>query len=152
MLPAGVKPYSKTFPVLNRLWTVNCYPMDVYFSRQESWGPVAALAGGLMLTALSLGHIALTTGRAVRVERLVIERTRKLRESKERFRRLVNNATDAFFLRDLQGNILDVNKWACDSLGYTREELLSMTVADFDVDLVRRISCVRWRARQINTP
>ena len=52
------------------------------------------------------------------------------------WRRLFDNAGDAFFLRDEHGTILDVNKRACDSLGYTREELLSMSIADIDVRFV----------------
>jgi len=55
-----------------------------------------------------------------------------LLESEQRFRTLVENAADAFFLTDYDGRILDVNQQACRSLGYTREELLSLNVADID--------------------
>ena len=62
------------------------------------------------------------------------------RESEERFRRLAENAGDAFLLHDIQGTILDVNQRACDSLGYTHEELLGLSVAGvelrFDPDSV----------------
>ena len=54
------------------------------------------------------------------------------RESEERFRLVVENAADAFFLHDANARILDVNRHACESLGYTREELLSLSVQDFD--------------------
>lgn len=54
------------------------------------------------------------------------------RESEERFRLLVEYAADAFFLYDADTRILDVNRRACESLGYTREELLSLSVQDFD--------------------
>jgi len=54
------------------------------------------------------------------------------RESEERFRLLVEHAADAFFLHDADARILDVNRRACESLGYTREELLSLSVQDFD--------------------
>ncbi len=49
-----------------------------------------------------------------------------LRESEEKFRRLVENAADAIFLidPDQNGKFLDVNQRACEALGYTREELL----------------------------
>ncbi|MEW5958870.1 MAG: PAS domain S-box protein, partial [Chloroflexota bacterium] len=58
----------------------------------------------------------------------------KLRASEARFRALVDHAADAFFLFDDQGAILDANRQACESLGYTREELIAMTPLDFDVD------------------
>jgi len=53
-------------------------------------------------------------------------------ESEERFRLLVEYAADAFFLHDSDSSILEVNRRACESLGYTREELLSLTIQDFD--------------------
>jgi PAS domain S-box-containing protein len=55
-----------------------------------------------------------------------------LRESERRFRRLVEHATDAFFLHDFDGRIIDVNQHACESLGYTREELLGLSIQDID--------------------
>lgn len=55
-----------------------------------------------------------------------------LRQSEERFRRLVDNAADAFFAHDIDGRLVDVNQHACYSLGYTREELLSLSVQDIE--------------------
>jgi PAS domain S-box-containing protein len=47
----------------------------------------------------------------------------------------VDHATDAFFLHGNQGVILDVNRQACQSLGYSRDELVGKTPLDFDPDL-----------------
>jgi two-component system, sensor histidine kinase and response regulator len=58
-----------------------------------------------------------------------------LRESEQRFRSFVDHATDAFFLQDDRGLILDVNRQACESLGYTRDELAGKTPSDFDPDI-----------------
>jgi len=55
-------------------------------------------------------------------------------ESEKRFRQLVEYAADAFFLHD-KGKIIEVNQQACNSLGYTREELQKMTIADLEVDI-----------------
>jgi len=60
------------------------------------------------------------------------ERSNALANSERRYRALLNQAADAFFLHDLGGRIIDVNQRACDSLGYSRDELLTMTVADID--------------------
>jgi PAS domain S-box-containing protein len=57
-----------------------------------------------------------------------------LRASEHRFRTFVDHATDAFFLHGEGGVILDVNSQACESLGYSREELVGRTPADFDTD------------------
>ncbi len=63
---------------------------------------------------------------------LIEKRDSALRESEKRFRTLVDQAVDAFFLFDTDGNFVDVNRQACNSLGYNREELLSMTISDID--------------------
>jgi len=55
-----------------------------------------------------------------------------LTEGEELFRALVEQAADAFFLHDADARIIDVNRRACESLGYTREELLRLSVKDFD--------------------
>jgi PAS domain S-box-containing protein len=47
-----------------------------------------------------------------------------LQASEARFRTLVDHATDAFFLQDEDGTVIDVNRQACESLGYTREEMV----------------------------
>jgi PAS domain S-box-containing protein len=52
-----------------------------------------------------------------------------------RFRMSVDHLTDALFIHDdedEQGRVIDVNQQACESLGYTREELIGMTALDYD--------------------
>lgn len=56
-----------------------------------------------------------------------------LRESEQRFRSLVEQAADAFLVVDFEGNITDVNQQACRNLGYTRDELLSLSVSDIQI-------------------
>ncbi len=55
-----------------------------------------------------------------------------LQASEERLRRLVEQAADALFVHDLEGRFVSVNRRACESLGYTREELLNLSVADVE--------------------
>lgn len=62
-----------------------------------------------------------------------------LRASEQRFRTFVDHAADAFFLFDDENIVLDVNRQACQSLGYTREELLGKTPVDFDPDVTPAI-------------
>ncbi|HAN73992.1 MAG TPA: hypothetical protein DCQ51_13110 [Planktothrix sp. UBA8407] len=55
-------------------------------------------------------------------------------QSEDRFRSLVEQAADGFLLHDFNGRILDVNEFACQSLGYTRKELLSLSIQQIEVD------------------
>jgi len=58
-----------------------------------------------------------------------------LRESETRFRTFVDHAADAFFMLDFeQGTIVDVNRSACESLGYTRQELIGTSPLAFHLD------------------
>jgi PAS domain S-box-containing protein len=53
-----------------------------------------------------------------------------LLESERRFRKIFEHSNDAIYLIDPESNaILDVNPVACHMLGYSREELLALTVA-----------------------
>ena len=67
-----------------------------------------------------------------------------LRQSERGFRRLVEHATDAFFLHDFDGSIMDVNQHACESSGYTREELLGLSIEDIDQDFVPGKHLEKW--------
>jgi diguanylate cyclase (GGDEF)-like protein/PAS domain S-box-containing protein len=58
-----------------------------------------------------------------------------LRESEAHFRSVVEQASDSFYIHDGNGRFIDVNQHGCDSLGYTREQLLSMSFLDIDVEL-----------------
>ena len=53
-----------------------------------------------------------------------------LRDSEERFRLLVEQAVDGIFLSDAAGHYIEVNSAGCKMLGYTRDEILSRTIAD----------------------
>jgi two-component system sporulation sensor kinase A len=55
-----------------------------------------------------------------------VQAEQQLRVSEEKFRKLVDQAADSFFLIDMNGRINDVNTQACKILGYTREHLLSI--------------------------
>jgi PAS domain S-box-containing protein len=59
----------------------------------------------------------------------------ELRASEARFRTFVDQAMDGFFLLDEHQAILDVNRQACESLGYSREEMIGMNPRDFDAGL-----------------
>ncbi|MEI6530980.1 MAG: histidine kinase N-terminal 7TM domain-containing protein [bacterium] len=60
-----------------------------------------------------------------------------LRESEERYRTMLEQAADAVFMHDETGRILDVNQKTCHSLGYSREELLSMSIEEIDPEAIK---------------
>lgn len=53
-----------------------------------------------------------------------------LKESKEYAEELFENATDAIYTHDLNGNITSINKAAERQIGYTKEEVLKANISD----------------------
>jgi PAS domain S-box-containing protein len=51
-------------------------------------------------------------------------------ESEKQFRTITENSADAIFISDKEGKYIYVNKQAVDLLGYSKEELLTFTLAD----------------------
>ncbi|HET8734715.1 MAG TPA: PAS domain S-box protein, partial [Anaeromyxobacteraceae bacterium] len=57
------------------------------------------------------------------------------RDRERMYQVLFEEASDAVFLLDAEGRFREVNRLACESLGYAREELLRMGVGDVELDL-----------------
>jgi PAS domain S-box-containing protein len=82
-----------------------------------------------------------------RMEALVNEKVKEIKESEEKYRELINGMNDTAWVIDLDAKFIDVNDTAVKVLGYSKEELLSMGPADIDAsleveqirDLVRRL-------------
>ena len=66
-----------------------------------------------------------------------------MRESEEGFRQLFEHATDNLILHD-RGRIIEVNQQTCRSLGYTREELLRMSLFDIEVGYSKEFLIDLW--------
>ena len=95
--------------------------------------PATVLALGLLLTALFL-TIAETSGSRARAQDLLVQIDRHrsdLRHSEDVYRSLFDNAGTANCETDPStGHILKVNDRMCEMFGYSRDELLSMSLVD----------------------
>ena len=72
---------------------------------------------------------AVVTFRNITRRRLAEE---ALLESQFRYRLIFDNASDAIFIHNFAGRILEVNQVACDRLGYTRDALLQLNLRDIE--------------------
>ncbi len=59
-----------------------------------------------------------------------VQKAKRLRESEEQLRQLVEQAPDGIFIADLGGRYVDVNTAGCKMLGYSREEIIGKTIVD----------------------
>lgn len=57
-----------------------------------------------------------------------------MQESEEKYRVFFETAKDALFLTNETGKFMNVNQSACESLGYSREELLKLSNNEIDAD------------------
>ncbi|WP_052402844.1 ATP-binding protein [Methanococcoides methylutens] len=55
-----------------------------------------------------------------------------LQRSESKFKSFFNNSNDPIIIYDSEGTILEVNEVACEFTGYSRDEILSMTLKDLD--------------------
>ncbi len=116
--------------------------MELHVRRPD--GAWRVLLGSAMIAPTASAGAA---PRAVLLTRDVTERWRAeeaLRSSEARFATLVDKAADALFVHDRAGRFVDVNRRACESLGYTREELLQLGVFDIELDLDRASAQLSW--------
>ena len=63
----------------------------------------------------------------------------------ERDRAIIEHPAEALFVYDAGGRILDANRRACETLGYTREELLSLSMTDVEAILLPEGVAGLWR-------
>jgi PAS domain S-box-containing protein len=54
------------------------------------------------------------------------------KQAQEEYQTIIQIAMDGFWLTDLEGHFLDVNEAYCKLIGYSRDELLSMSIADVE--------------------
>ncbi len=62
----------------------------------------------------------------------------KLIESENKFKLIIENAGDAMYMANFEGEILQVNSLACKTLGYSEKELLSLNITGLDTEFVNK--------------
>jgi PAS domain S-box-containing protein len=85
------------------------------------------------------------------VRRIIVSDINKYRqteealiESEERFRIFLERLPGGVFAHDLNGRILFCNEMACKNTGYSKEELLDMSVSDIDPNSINRDDRTRF--------
>jgi PAS domain S-box-containing protein len=72
---------------------------------------------------------------SIDIKKKEFERNRSeeaLKQSEKRFRTIFDNAGDAIVIHDFDGGFIDVNRELYERLGYSKEELMQLTLMDID--------------------
>jgi len=111
----------------------------ITLNHPEVWqalSPVSGSINSLSFVVFGFSAMLYSDVRAASEKVDILEREkRKLRKSEKKFRTLFDSASDAIFINEsdsLEGCFLEVNQMACESLGYSREELLQMTMMEIN--------------------
>ena len=135
-----------TFAMAGRLWVLRVAPTLAYLTEQRTWYAWSIITCGLLFVGLLGAFLLILTGRAVRTEQLIAERTTAnaalereivertrmgaaLLESEARYRELFENANDMLYTHDLAGNFTALNRMGEQLTGYTRDELLALNIS-----------------------
>jgi len=76
----------------------------------------------------------------------------RIARSEARYRAFIQQAADALFIHDLDGVILEVNQQACDTLGYSSEELCGMHLEKIAPKFRLNESQPRWELLEPGKP
>jgi PAS domain S-box-containing protein len=105
----------------------------------------SVILGILIFIFLSIFVYFFTTKKLViylkeiaRFNKKLISAREALEESENKFRLLFDNSGDEIYVCDFDGYFSEMNKQACESLGYTREELLKMRFQDIKTPSYRQ--------------
>jgi PAS domain S-box-containing protein len=79
---------------------------------------------------------------------------KELEKSEDKFRTIFASTNDAIIMHDLKGNIMEANKTACETMGYSRDELLHMKTKDINTshskeEIPQRIKEVKEKGHAI---
>lgn len=81
-----------------------------------------------------------------------VSRRAAVLDSSSQMAKLVDFAANAWFVHDMEGRIRDANPWSAASLGYTREEMLALRVADFETTIQPGRMDGVWNRMDIGKP
>jgi PAS domain-containing protein len=73
----------------------------------------------------------------------------ELAASEKRFHTLFDSATDMIMVADQDARFIDINRNTCETLGYSREELLAMRVTDIQTDASLDELKQMWQSTEI---
>lgn len=117
------------------------------------------MPGGQLKSIVALGNSTRNEhGKTVSMTGLCYDNTaqkaaqRRAHQAESRFQALIEQAGSALLVHDLEGCLVEVNRQACETLGYSREELLQMHLGEiaegFDLSRAR----TKWERLESGNP
>lgn len=147
----GAKPLFEkkaALELFGKTWTVYFKTLPAFEAAIDRSRLVFMVCASTLIGFLLFAVTFLVVSRTKTLNAELIRKKRDqeiLQESEQRYRTIMEQASDAVFVHDETGHIMDVNIKACRNLGYSREELLAMTIADIDPEALRAEKNKMWK-------
>ncbi|MDC6387869.1 PAS domain S-box protein [Maribacter sp. PR1] len=116
---------------LNRSITDYNGEWKLYVISNKSFALGGVLALGILGVFLSILAGFYTNSileRPIKLKKMVEDKTLLLRESEQKFKSLIEQASDGIFLTDFNGNMIDANIRGVEMFGYSKSELLKQNI------------------------
>ncbi|MBI1891304.1 MAG: EAL domain-containing protein [Burkholderiales bacterium] len=118
--------YQRQLDLGGRNYLVTFAPGNLALVQHRSWQSWITLAGGLVLTGLLGAFLLLMSGQRLQIERVVIDRTRKLQEREAKLVAILDKAVDAILTINRKGVLVSVNGAAGRLFGYPLNQMQGM--------------------------
>lgn len=131
---------SHPLNVADRKWEILYKPLPGFIEHRRTWFSLMFLYSGFLITGLLSVYLRSRINKTIQVEefvsKLTIEITERkrveeaLKEGEKKYRTYIDSAPNGIFVVDSKGKYLEVNEAACQITGFTKTELLSMSIPD----------------------
>lgn len=137
--PARPDDYRRPLSFAGRSYVVSFRPSVEYLEGETGAVSWSVLSAGLLLTGLLGALMLLISGERDVIEKLVAERTTRLRDREARLEAILDNAADAIVTVDTHGVVVSANAATARLFGYPAEHLIGLAFgtlvpAGFDGD------------------
>ncbi len=134
--------------IADHTWTIGIHSLPGFEAQLDKEKPrtVAAIGAGASLF-LALFVWLLVSGRT-----RALQATAAVARESHKNEMLLRTAGDSIYIFDLEGNVVQVNDAFCRMLGYTKEELLGMNVAQWNAQWPKEELLARAAALKSSNP
>jgi len=120
--------YAKPVEVGGRQWEIVCVTTQEFVAMHRTWYPWVVLAAILIITGILAMYFFVSIRRTARIETLIEERTRQLKESEARIHAILDTAPNGIITISEDGIIESFNPTAEKIFGYTVSEAIGQNV------------------------
>ncbi|MDB5747585.1 MAG: hypothetical protein JWP72_2433 [Massilia sp.] len=118
--------YRVSLSFAGRSYLVSFRPTAAYMDAETGAASWTVLSGGLLLTGLLGALLLLISGERDVIEKLVADRTARLRDREARLAAILDNAADAIISVNATGVVVSANAATADLFGYPPDHLIGL--------------------------